>query len=229
MFRLINSDEYTLDDYARTKGHNKLKVFGKGVVSIKPDAAEVIIGIKTENNQLEIAQEENANVTQQVINGIIGLGVLPKYIQTQNYNIRSNYDFINGKQVFRGYEVNNNLKILIRNIELAGEIIDQAVKNGANNVQGINFIVSDQTTYYYEALRLAVTDAQNKARVMADKLRVNLNITPIEINEQERGSITPLGAVTFKEASVSTPIEAGENKISAEIEAIFKYSEPEFE
>ena len=225
MFRLVNSDEYTLDNYARNKGHNSLEVFGKGVVSAKPDAAEVIIGIKTENPQLEIAQQENANITQQVINSIIGLGVLPKYIQTQNYNIRSNYDFIEGKQVFRGYEVINNLRVLIRNIELAGEIIDAAVKSGANNVEGINFIVSDQTTYYYEALRLGVTDAQNKARVMADKLNVNLNITPIQIKEQEKGTITPLGAKTFKEVSVATPIEAGENKIIAEIEAVFKYSE----
>lgn len=110
------------------KSKNKLKVFGRGVVSVKPDAAEVNNWIKTENNQLEIAQEENANITQQVLNSIIELGVLPKYIQTQNYNIRSNYDFIDGKQVFRAYEVNNNLKVLIKNIELAGEIIDTAVK-----------------------------------------------------------------------------------------------------
>lgn len=225
MFRLVNSDEYTIEDYARSKEHNRLKVFGKGVVSIKPDTAEVIIGIKTENPQLEIAQEENANITQQVLNSIIELGVLPKYIQTQNYNIRSDYDFINGKQVFRAYEVNNNLKVLIRNIELAGEIIDAAVKNGANNIEGINFIVSNQTKYYYEALRLAVTDAQNKARVIGDKLNVNLDITPVQINEQDRGTITPLGAMTFKEVNVATPIEAGENKISAEIEAVFKYRE----
>jgi len=225
MFRLIDSDNYGLDDYARNKSDNRFKVFGKGAVTIKPDAAELVIGVITENSQLEIAQEENANKTQQVINSVLRMGLLAKYIQTENYNIRSNYDYIDGKQVFRDYEVSNNLKILIRNIDLAGEIIDTAVKNGANNVSGINFIVSDQSTYYYEALRLAVTDAQNKANVMADKLKVKLDIIPIQINEQERGIIAPLGAMTFKNINVTTPIEVGENKIIADIEAVFKYSE----
>lgn len=225
MFRLIDSDDYSFDKYARSKEHNRLEVFGKGVVSARPDAAEIIIGVKTEDPQLEIAQEENASITQQVINSIIGFGILPRYIQTQNYNIRSNYDYTEGKQVFRGYEVSNSLKILIRNMEVVGEIIDAAVKSGANNVEGINLIVTDETTYYYEALRLALTDAQNKARVIADKLNVNLNVIPIQINEQERGSITPLGAKTFKEVNIATPIEAGENRIVSEIEAVFKYSE----
>ena len=123
---------------------------------------------------------------------------MPKYIQTQNYNIRPNYDYIDGKQVFRGYEVSNNLKVLIRNINFAGEIIDTAVKNGANTVSGINFIVSDQTKYYYEALRLAIEDAQNKASVMANELKVKLNIIPIQINEQDKGNITPLAVMTLK-------------------------------
>lgn len=225
MFRLVDGDNYSLDNYARGKSDNRFKVFGKGAVSVKPDSAEVIIGVIKENPQLEVAQEENASVTQQVINSIIRMGVLPKYIQTENYNIRSNYDYIDGKQVFRGYEVSNNIKVLIRNINLAGEIIDAAVKNGANNVSGINFIVSDQSIYYYEALRLAVTDAQNKANVMADKLKVKVDITPIQINEQERGEVAPLGAMTLKNVSVTTPIQAGENKIIADVEAVFKYSE----
>ncbi|HEY5524085.1 MAG TPA: SIMPL domain-containing protein [Clostridium sp.] len=224
MYGLGDSDNYRLDDYASTKYGNRFKVFGKGTVSVKPDSAEATIGVITENSQLEVAQEENATVTEQVINSIIEIGVLPKYIQTQNYNIRPNYDYIDGRQVFRGYEVSNYLKVLIGNINFAGEIIDTAVKNGANTVSGISFIVSDQTNHYYEALRLAVEDAQNKASVMANKLKVRLNIIPIQINEQDKGTITPLTVMTLKSVSGATPIEAGENKITADIEAVFIYT-----
>lgn len=225
MNHLRDIDNYSLSDYYEDKYSNRFKVFGKGIVNAKPDMAEIVIGVITENTQLEVAQQENANITQQVINSIIEMGVLPEYIQTQSYNIRANYDYINGKQVFRGYEVTNNLKITITNINSAGEIIDTAVKNGANSVSGINFIVSDQERYYYEALSIATTDAQNKARVMANKLNVNLNITPIQINEQEMGNIVPLSTMTFKAASGTTPIEAGENKIIANIEAVFTYTD----
>jgi len=51
MYRLVDND-----DYASTKYGNKFKVFGKGILSVKPDAAEVIIGVITENTQLEVAQ-----------------------------------------------------------------------------------------------------------------------------------------------------------------------------
>ena len=221
---LRDSNNYKLDDYISGKNHSRLKVFGKGSINVKPDAAEVGIGVITENIQLEAAQEENAKITTQVINSIKAIGGLPKYIQTQNYNIRPTYDYIEGKQVFRGYEVSNNLKILIRNIDLVGEIIDIAVKNGANTVSGVSLIVSDKTKYYYEALRLAVVDSQKKASVMANELNVNLNIIPIQIIEQDKGNISPITGITFKYESGTTPIEAGENKITADIEAIFIYT-----
>ena len=220
---LRDSDNYKSDDYISGKNHNRLKVFGKGSVSVKPDAAEVVIGVITENIKLQAAQEENAKTTKRVIDSIKTIGVLPKYIQTQDYNIRPTYDYIDGKQVLRGYEVSNNLKILIRNIDFVGEIIDIAVKNGANTVNGISLIVSDQTKYYYEALRLAAVDAQKKASVMANELNVNLNIIPIQIIEQDKGNITPITGRTFKYESGATPIEAGENKITADIEAVFIY------
>ena len=220
MYRLVDSDDYTSSKY-----DNKFKVFGKGTVSVKPDSAEVTIGVITENAQLELAQEENARVTQNVINSLMKMGILPKYIQTQNYNIRPNYDYIDGRQVFRGYEVSNYLKVLISNINFAGEIIDTAVRNGANTVSGISFIVTDQPNLYYEALNLAVKDAQNKASVMANKLKVKLNIIPIEITEQAKGTITPLTVMTFKSVNGATPIEAGENRITADIEAVFIYGE----
>lgn len=222
MYRLVN-DTYELRNQEGSKNGNRFKVFGKGIVSIRPDAAEVVIGVITENIQLKAAQEENARRTRNVIESIKDVGVLAKYIQTQNYNIRPKYDYNNGIEIFRGYEVVNNLKVLITNIEIAGEIIDIAVGAGANNVSGISFTVTNIAQYYNEALSLAVSDAQGKALVIANKLKVKLDIVPIEINEQYRGEISPL-YMTLKNSAGQTPIEAGENKITADIEAVFIYN-----
>lgn len=224
MSLLRDSDNHNSDYYAGAKGGNRLKVLGKGSVSVRPDAAEVIIGVVTENEQLETAQQENARIATQVINSIKAKGVALKYIQTQNYNIRANYDYINGRQVFRGYEVSNNIMVIIRNINSVGEIIDTAVSNGANSLGGIIFTISDATTHYNEALMLAVKDAQNKASVIASELKVKLNIIPIQINEQNEEGVIPL-VMTLKNTSTTTPIEAGENIINADIEAVFVYSE----
>jgi uncharacterized protein YggE len=224
MHSLGNNNNYNLSDYDNINASNRLKVLGKGKISVKPDTAEMIIGVITEDIQLEVAQEENARITQQVINSIRAIGVSPKNIQTQNYNIRPNYDYINGKQVFRGYEVSNNLKVIINKISSVGEIIDTAVKNGANSVSSIIFSISDETKYYYEALKLAVEDAQNKASVMTNELKVKLNIIPIQINEQSEVNTTPV-VMALKSTGSTTPIEAGENIINAAIEAVFVYTQ----
>ncbi len=224
MYELKDYYNYNLDDNNKPEIMNRFKVFGEGNISVRPDMAEVIVGVTTENVQLEAAQMENARITTQVIKSLIDASVEQKNIQTSSYNIRPNYDYINGKQVFRDYEVSNNLKIIITDIASVGEIIDTAVKNGANTVSGVTFRVLDNRRYYYQALTKAIVDAQNKAVIMADKLNAKLNITPIQIKEQFRGGeIAPFQAMTFKTASEATPIEIGENKITAEIEAVFVY------
>lgn len=222
---LEDNEKYSFNHYSKSQLNNIIKVFGKGILSVKPDLAKLLIGVITENVQLEVAQQENALITQNVINSILEIGVFPENIQTQNYNIRTKYDYIDGKQVFRGYEVTNNLNILITNIKSAGEVIDAAVRNGANNIGDLNFLVSNEQRYYYEVLNRAVADAQNKAMVMGNKLGVRLNNIPIRIVELDRGNITPLPAMTLKSASGTTPIEAGENNIEANIEVVFEYSE----
>lgn len=223
MYSFREIDNYCLNNEESYKKNNKLRVSGKGAVKVQPDLAEITIGVVTENKELELAQRENARITQDVIDSIKNMGVSDRFIQTESYNIKSNYDYIEGKQVFRGYEVSNFIKVLINNISIAGKIIDTSVKSGANSVSGINFIVSDEKRYYYQALILAIEDAQNKATVMANKLRVHLNIVPSEINERSSGIIRPLSGVSYK-AAVSTPIEPGENEITAEIDAIFLFS-----
>lgn len=219
-----NDNYYNREYFSNVRSDNKIKVVGRGEVSVKPDAAEVGIGVITENKQLEIAQEENSKTSQRVIESIKDMGVLPKDIQTQNYYFRINYDYIDGKQVFRGYEVSNYLKVLIRNIDNVGKVIDTSVKNGANNISFVGFKVSDSSKYYEEALKLAVDDAQNKAMSIAKTLNVKLNLIPVEINELSRGNIVPL-TMDMKSAVLSTPIEAGENKITADVEGIFSYSQ----
>lgn len=218
-----NNNIFSEEEIARTT--NTLKVFGTGIVNAKPDKAEVTIGVITENKQLNLAQKENAKIAQQVIDSIKNMGILENDIQTKDYNIRTKYDYIDGKQVFSGYEVSNYLKVVVRNIKDVGNIIDTAVNNGANIVDNISFIVSDKSKYYNEALRLAIEDAQNKALVIGNKLNVRINIVPIKIIEQGIGREENLSAITFKSTAGSTPIESGENKVIASIEAIFRYSE----
>ena len=107
----------------------KLKVNGKGSIMVNPDEAVIVLGVTNENIQLENAQKENAEKVAAIINTLLKLGVLKEDIQTQTYQIQPQYDYVDGKQIFRGYRVIHNLKVNVKNISMVGKIVDTAGRN----------------------------------------------------------------------------------------------------
>ncbi|QAA33098.1 SIMPL domain-containing protein [Clostridium manihotivorum] len=201
--------------------NNILKVTGTGVIKVMPDTAEIVLGVITENDKVQTAQKENATITAQVIETLKNLGVLSKDLKTEGYTINSKYDYVDGKQVFRGYEVRNLIRVTIRDINNIGMIIDAAVEKGVNNVGNISFTINDSSLFYSEALKLAVEDAQSKAITIASKLGVKVDIIPIKIVEQTSEMSMNANGPAFKATLATTPIETGENKVSATVEAVF--------
>jgi len=213
----------TLFNYYTEGPNSLLTVYGKGTVTVRPDQAEILIGVITEGQQLQNTQAENAKIAQQIIESIKRVGLEEKDIKTQDYSISIKYDYIDGKQVFKGYEVRNIFKVSIRDIRIAGLVIDTAVKNGANFVGNISFVVSETSGYYLQALRKAVEDAQSKAMAIGNKLNIRIDLIPVKIVEQET-TIGPIfAAKIIKAAEGVTPVEPGESTITASIQAIFKY------
>jgi uncharacterized protein len=222
---------YQANPYIRShsptrESNNKVTVYGEGSVMAQPDQATVILGVITENRNLQQAQQTNATETTNVINAILNSGIPRENIQTSEFRIDMDYDFQDGKQVFRGYRVTNLLTVTIDNIEKVGEIVDIAVNNGANTVRNINMTVSNQERYYQRALANAIKNAQEKTLLIANTLGVTINEIPKQLKEITTTSPEPprpfvLGVSTDK--AVSTPIEVGQFKISALVEAVFQY------
>lgn len=202
----------------------KLKVEGRGTIRVQPDTAVIIIGVSTEDVQLRTAQEENTRITTAVLNTLRNLGVPSRDITTQAYVIEPQYDFIDGRQVFRGYRVLHSLRITIRDINRIGEIIDSAVASGANIVNNISFTVSDPSLYYRQALNAAIDDAQAKAVVIGRKLNIAVSQVPVQITEEDYQYVTPIQPFLAQAAPMTTPIQAGQIEITARIEAVFAYA-----
>lgn len=201
----------------------RLRLEGKGTVKVRPDRATVDMGVVTENKQLKIAQEENAAIMSRVISGLRDMGIPSEDIQTKSYNIMPQYDFIEGKQVFRGYRVEHMLQVIIRAMARIGEVIDTSVRNGVNQVGNIEFSVSNPSLYYRQALNSAVDDALAKAMTLANKLNIAISKVPVRIVELGYGQESPIVPLTYQAAAPSTPVQTGMVEITALIEAVYTY------
>lgn len=205
---------------------NIIRVFGLSKVVIQPDTAQITLGATTEDVVLQKAQQENARIIDEIISSLNEIGIPNEQIQTKSYSIFPQYDFVEGKQIFKGYKVEHLLNISVKMIKNAGLTVDTAVKNGANIVSGIVFSAEHSALYKQQALSLAVIDAFKKAEVLAKTLGVQLIQTPIMINEidRQRGEPIPIQTSQFLKAESATPIQPGTIEIISEVWAEFEYN-----
>jgi len=164
-----------------------ITVTGKATVQLQPDMARVTLGVTAVNEEVLKAQQEINIVLGDVVAALTGeeMGIAPEDIATVNYYIfeKYEYNYETGASEMVGYEANASLAILVRDIDQAGAVIDAAMQAGANQLNGIEFLSSDQTAARDEALTLAVQDGARKAGVIASAAGVQLPKTPDSITE----------------------------------------------
>lgn len=197
-------------------------MIGEGSVLVQPDMAQIVLGVETENKVLREAQSENAQKISTIIQALRNIGIQEEHIQTDNFTIFPMYDFLDGKQVFRGYRVEHLLRVTVIDIKKIGLVVDTAVENGANRVSNIIFQISNSAGLYQNALQKAVSDAVQKANTIASQLQIELNPIPIRIIEESKFIEGP---VPFSHSqmvkSSATEIQPGREEIKAVVTATF--------
>ncbi|MFJ5757959.1 SIMPL domain-containing protein [Neobacillus sp. NPDC093182] len=201
-----------------------IKVRGEGEIAVQPDTASVNLGVVTESKELIEAQQENSMTANKVIDSLMRLGIERNQIQTFDYRIEPDYEYEQGKQIFRGYKVTHILQVKIEDLNIIGKVIDTAVQNGANYVANVQFTTRYKESYYQQALAIALNNASNKAKTIANTLRVNLNPTPILVTEGGE-MIQPIEVqqAAFAKAVSTTQIQPGQLSIKVSIAADYKY------
>lgn len=206
------------------QGHQRvMTVTGSSSILAEPDTISIQLEVRTENDLLRKAQQENTNKMNQVIQALLNVGIPRENIQTAEFNIFPMYDYVDGKQVFKGYQVTNRITVKLTNINQAGNVIDSAVSNGVNQVSNIEFSIENPEKIYQEALSEALRDAVDKAKVIAGTLQLNLDSKPVKIIELVNENESPAAFKTFTAIEGSTPIQPGQLSVRAAVKTKFQY------
>jgi uncharacterized protein YggE len=163
-----------------------LNVSGMGTVTLTPDIAYINIGVHTElDTASDAVQSNNAN-TQQVVDALKNAGIDAKDIRTMNFNIYPNqqYDPQTNQKLATTYVVDNTVYVTVRKLADLGDVLDAAVKAGANNVNSIQFDVADKSPAIKQARDQAVKDAKMQAQDLAASAGVTLgNLQTVNFND----------------------------------------------
>ena len=208
-----------LRGYSRTIQPPTISVSGEGKVFVKPDVAIVNIGVLKQGADLVSTQRSATDVINRVIEMVRREGVEEKDIKTTSYSISPRYDYKDGTQIFRGYEVHQNLEVKIRDLVKIGGILSRSAESGANQVGSIQFTVDDSKKAKDEARAMAIKEAKEKAGRLSADLGVSLKKI-VSYGESGGGGPQPIYAQADcgfgKGVALSAPVPApsGENEIT---------------
>ncbi len=152
-----------------------LGVTATGTVGAPPDTAVVTLGVVTEADTAGPALTENNERMSELIDAFMAAGVADRDIGTSGFSVEPVMSFPppreDGSQPaprITGYRVSNNVTVKIREIAMAGNLLDQVVRIGANQVQGISFSVENDEDLLDQARREAIRSAKAMADVYAE-------------------------------------------------------------
>ena len=202
-----------------TQKTNLFTSTGEGKVTVVPDTGIISLGVNTQASSVKIAQDQaNASINQ-LSAALRSLGIDAKDIKTSNYSIYPQYDYTTGRNRITGYQVNINLTVRVRNLDMLNQAIDLAAASGINQVGGIQLTVDEdkQKDLLKQAREEAVKDAKDKAEALAKAAGITLGRI---VDVQESGGLgqpVPMMARAMAEdskAGVPTQIEPGTTEIT---------------
>jgi hypothetical protein len=201
-------------------------VSGSGSASEKANQATVTLGVMTEDPYASVAVEDNAELMTAVINAIKALDIPEDKIKTVQYSVYPDYDWELRRTT--GYRVTNMVEVEIEDLEIIGNVIDDAVKAGANNIQGVSFGLTEEVAegLKIDAYKLALQDAKGKADLIAETL--GLRITGVlSVSESVYYPYVPYRAVAESAAydKAPTPIIEGTLSVSVSVQVSFTFEQ----
>jgi len=204
----------------------KMRIVGRATVEAVPDDVTVQVGISNRAASPTAALDQNSAVARKIIDFSKGFGVAERDIQTSSVNLAPNYKTVrdpNGttRQEPDGYNASNMIRVKLADLSRLGAFMRQILDQGATNIAGVHFGVTNLEKLSDEARTKAVEDAVRQAQGLAQAAKVKLGpIQDIAYPPRSRFSATdgaadmPLRAA----AKIDVPIEVGTIKTSAEVE-----------
>ncbi len=199
-----------------------ITVTGSAVVTLEADYARISVGVSTKDKTVEEASRENTACIHAVIAALKEAGVAEEDIATSNYYVNAEYDYSLGGQRQSGYNVTNQLTVIIRDMAHIGATLDKATAAGANNIYNIEFLSTQADKAQDEATSHAVQDAMRKAQLLADAAGLELGGI-LSLTESTGGVYVTARNYAFKDAvATSNSILPDDTSVSASVTIVFE-------
>ena len=193
-----------------------ISVTGEATVSVPPDLAQVDAGVTSDAKTAREASDANSAAMGKVLLALKSAGIEQKDYQTSRLSLQPEYaPNRQGPSPVVGYRASNRVTIRVRDVTKVANVIDTLVGAGANDIGGINFMVSQASKLLDDARTQAVADARRKAEIYAKAAGATLG-APLSISE-EAAAPRPVFRAKMAAEMAAAPVAQGEETLSVTV------------
>lgn len=198
-----------------------VSVSATGSVAAEPDIAYVTAGVVAEADTAKEAIARNSAAMAKVVLGLKSAGIAAKDLQTTSLNVEPRYTQAkDGKAAaISGYRVSNQVRLTVRDVKKLGDVLDQAIAAGANQISRISFDVANAETIKDEARKQAMANARRRAELYVAAAGAKLGPV-MRISESVSEAMSPVAA-SPRAMAASIPIEAGTRVLEVEVHVTY--------
>lgn len=152
-----------------------VRVAGSASLEVVPDLLILRISVSATGRTAEEAVKNASEIVGKVLDKLKDLGVSEDSIETDYYHLVTVYDYEVKPPKVVGYRVIHVLKVEIRSKEMAASIIDEVSKFTIERIIISSSLSTEKyKETYLKALEQALSDALNKAKIVAEALSMKI-------------------------------------------------------
>jgi len=207
--------------HATAQDSRQITVVGTGTVTAKPDILRITVGVVAHEEQARDAVRKMSDDLTRVMEVLADEGLPPADIQTSGLRLSERYDDSRNYDGIRevvGFSATSQVTVVVRDLNRSGAILDRLVTEGVNQINSLEFDLSDREPMLEQARIAAVTDAVAKTALYAQAAHVKAGAI-MSISEVSN-SATNRGQVMAMTETRNVPIAAGTLDVTAQVTVV---------
>lgn len=204
-----------------------ITVTGQGEARAAPDLARLSAGVRTQAAEAKQALAANTQAMNKVFAAMRRAGIADKDMQTSNVSVRPIYASHPPGQPqtepakIIGYQVSNQVSVVVRDLSKLGTDLDAFVGAGANQLYGVSFDIANPEPLQDRAREAAVKDAIRKAELMTKAAGVKLGKLLTMSESSSSGPVPKMALARAAMEAAPVPTAAGEQSVEARVNLTF--------
>lgn len=200
-----------------------LVVQGLGEVEQVPDLITLHLDVSATAENFSAAKQQVDSIIGKAIKAAKKYGVGNDDINASKINAAPQYEWDNQQRIYKGEMVSRQLEVTLKKPDSYNDLVEALLGAGITRLQNVELGFSHKVELEAAALKLALDNAQQQAKTIAQHLHTQLvmlyQVAPLSAESIERPMA--MAAIEMSARSEQAPLTLAKQKVQQRVQIIY--------